>query len=850
MSSVSAGRIAELLLERFATTPVLTWWDVMEDHADELEAIAAAVGTQGIDLIVHRVSGDEFAVKYRLYALVDGEHPGAARQLVYRTGERPQARDNWLLDVEVGYGIFTADTASVLVHDLGLDHRGIANLIAEHLRVFDTANRTESVRELLTSLALPADTPPDKFADTLRGIMSAAVLGLHGPGSHRLYRITEALLEDYAEDRTDRYDALESYGLADFFWQGCQRIYGYLATAPTVAGLVTWLFDQAWRGWPATDRPAARIDFERLRADRAQRRLFTELAERAQDDLNIVEQLRANPFRLEELIDRDVFPVVDRTVIRLLSAAVLEQTVPPERVAAIVRQRSATTWFDDPENSYRALAAASDCLARVDAFAPIIADPADGVRSYADNWCAIDRTYRTFRHHLALTETDLPDELGERAERRYVEGYQRPLAEAWQKQVDALDSWSVPGIAPLGQFAREDLPAKAKTLVIISDALRYEVGAELAEKMDGDDWFSSTIEPRLAPLPSFTQLGMASHLPHKRLTLTDDATVRADGNLTTDLKTRAALWNTVDAAALDYNKVIAMRADELATLWSEHSALVVYHDVIDTTGETYVSERSTPEACTRAINEIANLVRKFGRGKTRASRVLITADHGFLFQNSELGPSDYLSESAHGEEVIVRNRRFVLGRGLRDHPAFTLWSSEQLGLDGDLQVQIPRALHRLRRPGAGVRFVHGGASLQEVVVPLVTLTQSRRRDTSKVEVDLNTSSPSVTSSTVIVTLTQREPVNGKRRGRTLSIGVWAIDGTLLSNERIIQMDNPSDDIRDRQTSIELVLGEEAERYNEQTVQIRADEIAHGTRTTYKSTSVTLQRGFGGFFDPL
>jgi hypothetical protein len=192
----------------------------------------------------------------------------------------------------------------------------------------------------------------------------------------------------------------------------------------------------------------------------------------------------------------------------------------------------------------------------------------------------------------------------------------------------------------------------------------------------------------------------------------------------------------------------------------------------------------------------------------------------------------------------------VLGRGLRDHPAFTLWSSEQLDLDGDLQVQIPRALHRLRLPGAGVRFVHGGASLQEVVVPLVTLTQSRKRDTSKVEVDLNTSSPTVTSSTVIVTLTQREPVSGKRRGRALSVGVWAIDGTLLSNERSIQVDNPSDDIRDRQTAIELVLGEDAERYNEQTVHIRADEIAHGTRTTYKSTSVTLQRGFGGFFDPL
>jgi hypothetical protein len=80
--------------------------------------------------------------------------------------------------------------------------------------------------------------------------------------------------------------------------------------------------------------------------------------------------------------------------------------------------------------------------------------------------------------------------------------------------------------------------------------------------------------------------------------------------------------------------------------------------------------------------------------------------------------------------------------------------------------------------------------------------------------------------------------------------VWAGDGTLLSNERTLDIDSLSDDIRDRQTTIELVLGQNAERYNAQTVQIRADEIVNDTRVTYKSTTATMQRGFGGFFDSL
>lgn len=847
MSSVSAARIGELLAERFAATPLLTWRDVHGEHADDLDAITAALSERGLQLSVHQVTGDELGVKHRLYTALDGKPAESARHLLYRTGEPPEPRDDWLLDVEIGYGTFTADTTAILAHDLGLAGRGVNDVLAAHLAVFASAKRTDDVRDQLA--AVPADLPADKLTDTLRAVMSAAVLGLHGPGAHRLHRIVEALLTELADDSTDGYDALTRHDLTGFLWDGVARIYGYTSAEPSVAGLAAWLFDQAWRGWPDASN-AARIDFERLRGDRALQTVFTALAERAEGDLNIGERLREQQPPVIELAGRDIFPIVDRAVLAGLAAAALNRTLPPDQVTEVVRKRSTTTWFDDHVHSYRAIAAAADCLGRIDTFTPTITDPADGVRRYADDFSSIDRSYRTFRHHLDAAETELPAELSERVEHRYGEDYQRPLAEAWQQRVDTLEHWRIPGVPPLGAFATEDLPAKAKTLVIISDALRYEVGTELADRMNADDWFSATVEPRLAPLPSYTQLGMASHLPHHRLELVDYETVLADGRPTAGLANRAMFWASADVAALDYDDATTMRSDELAALWSRHSALVIYHDVIDATGDKAVSERRTPQACGQALDEIAGLVRKFGRGKVRASRILVTADHGFLFQASELQPNDYLSEAAHGEQILARKRRFVLGRGLRDDPAFTLWRAEQLGLDGDIQVQIPRALHRLRFQGSGVRYVHGGATLQEVVVPLVTLTQSRSKDVSKVTVDLNVSGPTVTSSTVLVLLTQREPVTGKRRGRTLRVGVYAGDGTLLSNERTVMLDSASDDIRDRHTNVELVLSQDADAYNGQTVQVRADELIHDTVTECRSTSVTLQRGFGGFYDPL
>jgi hypothetical protein len=66
-----------------------------------------------------------------------------------------------------------------------------------------------------------------------------------------------------------------------------------------------------------------------------------------------------------------------------------------------------------------------------------------------------------------------------------------------------------------------------------------------------------------------------------------------------------------------------------------------------------------------------------------------------------------------GHEIIVANRRYFLGRGLKEDLAFKSFKSAQLGLASDLAVQIPKSSHRLRLPGAGSRYVHGGAALQD-----------------------------------------------------------------------------------------------------------------------------------------
>lgn len=843
MTAAPSNRIAELLAERYVDSPVVTWNDVPGEYAASLDEIASALDVRGYGVVVHQVVGNELGIKTRVYAdLDDASRDENRRHLVYRTGERPGKPDNWLLDLEAGYGLFTADTAAILVHELGLTDRGVDHIVERHATVFAVPGRTDAIRKRLAQV--DPNLPPDKLAETLLAFLSAEVLGLDGPDSHRLQEIVTTLFEDYAADDDTGYQALTDADLTDFLWHGCARIYGFETNAPSVAGLVTWLFDQAWRQWPDARNPA-RIDFERLRDGRRYGPLFKRLAEGAERDLNIADHLRTDQPPVAELAATDVFPVVDDAVIAHLAAAVHRRELAPDAVREILAKRRTTTWFVDHENSYAALEAAAECLTRIETFLPVMADATDGVRSYASSWASIDGAYRRFRRCFATAETELPTELADKVEKQYLHEYQRPLAAAWQDQVDALTAWAVPGIEPLRGFAAHDLPAKAKTLVVVSDAFRYEVGLELAQRVNReDDWFDATVEPRLAPLPSLTFAGMAAMLPHSRLSLHGES-VRADGASTSGLPARNGLWAKARATAIEFDEVMSMSPADRNTLWQSNDALVVYHDTIDKAG--HKAPHQVPEACDRAVSDLLRIIKSFGSGKMRASRVLITADHGFLYQRSDLEATEYLSETPHGDSVVF-GRRHVIGEGLKEQPAFTTWTPQALGYDSGDEVQIPRGLHRLRKQGAGYQYVHGGASLQEVVVPLVKLTRGRNAAVSKVTVDVNVSTPTVTTSTVMVTLLQRDPVQGKTRGRELVIGVYAPDGVLLSGERTVVVASEAEDIRDRGRTVELVLNEEAERYNGQVITIRAEERINGTTTPYQSTTATLQRGFGGFND--
>ena len=124
----------------------------------------------------------------------------------------------------------------------------------------------------------------------------------------------------------------------------------------------------------------------------------------------------------------------------------------------------------------------------------------------------------------------------------------------------------------------------------------------------------------------------------------------------------------------------------------------------------------------KAIDELAALV-GYVINNLNGHHIVVTADHGFLFTESAPGEPEKSKLDEKPEGTVMAKKRYLIGHDLPDHEA--AWHGKTAvtaGAEGDMEFWIPRGANRFHFTG-GARFVHGGAMLQEVVVPSITVEQ-------------------------------------------------------------------------------------------------------------------------------
>ena len=341
----------------------------------------------------------------------------------------------------------------------------------------------------------------------------------------------------------------------------------------------------------------------------------------------------------------------------------------------------------------------------------------------------------------------------------------------------------------------------AKIVVIISDAFRYELGYELYDELMADSKNLVEIEPYLASLPSYTNLGMSNLLPNKGISVEKgdkDLVFKIDGKSTISANRAKILQNSEPkSACLDYSQAMKFSRDEGRDFFKNNRVLYIYHDWMDSIGDKKRTEHETFNASTKTIEDIKSLIMKiYG---WNVYHVLVTSDHGFLYNNTELTESS--REQLPKPKGYSRDHtRFVVADDFESKlDGYGLEMKNTTNIDTDLKIAIPRAINRYRKQGnIGVQFVHGGASLQELVVPVVKFY----KDTKKEKSDLVTfkridQNDRISSGSIKITLLQDQPVDNELKSAEVLFALYSEKGDLYSKEVEVHFNSTSGNPKER-----------------------------------------------------
>ena len=829
-------RIHDSLAMVFQRHRLVFWYD----PTGEWEETFHAYPEEGTTRLA--VKGDEFSRKVRI---VQDPDP-TARFLIYVPTARPADADNWMLDLLLQGYEYKADRASLALQDAGLPHEFL-HLAEEHASFFNSGKRVQTLKELLAK------------EDGVREIRLKMMAVLAGAAVEVDELLLQFLNGDAEAELLDPVSGcLESAGLVGAFWKEVDRLFGYTAGVPSLRDFAVSLF----RGANPLDPHAhlhhhAKVFLQRWKDSQKYSVAFRRWAHQMEHELQIAAALEGAEPR-ESLGEWDTFEIFEKFTLHRLCQAFAKGAAATD-LRAMGQQRRASFWRPQHEHGYAALEHAVE-LRELMAAADLTVDSmSGGFTRYVTSWWRIDQAYRRCTWHLRqYGQIQVMEQITQWVEKAYVNNFLLPLADRWGDRVRELTKWGCPGVIPQREFfnhyVKPFLTKGQKVIVIISDALRYEAAADFAQRLRSSNRWTAEIDPLLGSLPSYTQLGMAALLPGSQRTVDAHTSgVMIGTRSASGTENRAAIL----AAACD-GKATCIQAEEFLelntktagrALMRDHEVIYVLHNVIDKTGDAPGTEAKTFDAVESAFDELDLIIKKVAN--INGNNMLLTADHGFLFQQDDVSVDDATALPA-ANEWTFRNRRFALGRGIVTAPEVKVFSSGELGVEGDWSAAFPLSLGRFPLQGSGKRYVHGGISLQEVVVPVVRIHKARTDDTGRVEVELLRVPAKITTGQLSLALYQDRPALDKTIPRTLRAGIYAKDGTLLSETKTVTFDSRATEPRQRETSILLALSHAADAFNNQEVILRLEETVAGTSQviTYKTHHLKLQKPFTSDFDEL
>ena len=275
----------------------------------------------------------------------------------------------------------------------------------------------------------------------------------------------------------------------------------------------------------------------------------------------------------------------------------------------------------------------------------------------------------------------------------------------------------VPDLPSAGVWLAGLLEQQRPTAIVVLDALRYDLGCALAERINHQEGtIRARVDSARAPLPSITPLGMALALPLPEAQLEADLAggkwqMRQEGR-DADLSTaaaRRAWW--LERGRVKANALLEMGAvlnAEVPAPGEGRTRLVVHDAAIDTLGhDDQLEAQGTSAVLDRYLLAVERL-RTAGW-----LRILVVTDHGYIHWPA--------SEEKNAPRPLAAPEPAYSSRRALAYPAQVTFAGPQgLAPGGRWRVAVPYGAASFRAYG-GLGYFHGGASLQEWVIPCLTV---------------------------------------------------------------------------------------------------------------------------------
>ena len=783
-------KIKEMLEYRFSLTTelpqkrhIIFWYDSkkeFKDLIDELNLTDVKIIklTKSVDKKGEAIYTNIFKTKYTL-EVIDTE----SNYLIYSEYPRAIDSENYLLDIEKYSEFFEADKSAMIVEELKLDRTNyrFGEIIREYSSFFANKERREKLIKLIEN---PESLDEEKFKlsilTTISGAKTVDILEILKNiilNRNKLEDIEKWMNLEFLFSEIKKKFDIEITSFEQFLKiLMVTHFYFELGKKPHT-NLENYFKGRKNELYIFTDSLLQnKQSSEIIRAE------FYELAK----DLNIKD--RIDELELDYSIKGTAFEYFDKVIIKDIIEIFNSEIIDYDKYKKYIEIRlDNSLWREEYQYFYNVLLAVNDFFRIKDS---LIIEDREELREifkdYTKNYFLIDKLYRDFYYSYdKIKNSELAyffDTLKSKINKFYEIDYLEKLLALWSSKVYKREK-----LPQQRDFYKNNIvKADVRTVVIISDALRYEVGYEISQKLRKEANVKEIkIEAMLTDLPSRTFLGMANLLPCKKERDIDlvSARVLIDGIDSQGTENREKILKTSceESSAISFDNFYKMNRAKQEEFIKGKKVIYIYHDSIDAIGDKGKTENNTFNACKDAVENIVSLSKLLS--SLGVVNIYITSDHGFLYEKKEVEEYNKL-ELKNIKYKAIGKRYAIYEKEIEEKGCVTLKLDSLYGV-------FPEKNQRIKASGSGLQFVHGGASPQEMIIPLINYKSgANSKKISKVQVRIRESVAKITSNLTKFSIYQIEAVSIKDKFIERDVSVALYNGDVrVSDEKKLKLNS-------------------------------------------------------------